>query len=430
MMSNTTALYNPTLQRQRKTRREFLLASLLLAPLALGVFLVQAPNLHSSGKPMNTTVLSQQLLQGTMAAPRANGGKPTRAVPGRFKILGTVNDQYTVAKDPESGDMLINDSMGSIGTNNTSIEGDRAILAEEMVDLEQYAEEHRDTLKPEDYRWLKKVALVGTQLAFGLPGLPLEQQPALKQDLLADFHNVSSNPTQSILQTDEYLSLEQVFQKPEAAYQNPEEQLATNYLLPDPLSPSLNQWLPDGSSLLSLDGKLANTLLYPSMDALANPYSSYNYWQPNTTTAYANTLQPTSSTGSTSTTGGSLNTTTGSTSTNTLTSSSTSYSGVTVADYYNTTLGTSTSGSTLNTSTLNNTVLSPTATTTQNAIQTVTDPYATTNYSLTNTTTSSASVSGSNYTTSSSTSSQTTSSQSGLLVPVLPLVGIRIVIAP
>lgn len=294
----TSGTHRQQAEKQASKRREFMILLALLIPIGGGLFFLTGTQSVTVAlqKPV-ASVLGQQVQQGSL-----NGlnGAPQRTLPAKYQIQGTVDDQYTLASDPQTGETLIHDSLGGLGTNSTSIDGDRAKLAHDMVDLEQYANDNKGKLSPETYDWLKKVARTGMQLAFGTPGLPASAQPILKKELLAEFHNISADPTKSFEHTDKYLSLEQVFIKPEEAYlANGSSLDKTNFLKVDPVSPALNTFDPALASI-SLISNLAGNTLEPSLASLSSS-GLYYYTEPVTnaltTAAIDNTaIKPVAST--------------------------------------------------------------------------------------------------------------------------------------
>ena len=307
-------------EKQARKRREFVILLALLIPVGCGFFFLGGSHgpVVALQKP-EASILSQQVQQGSLAG---LNGSPNRVLPARYQIKGNVDDQYTLATDPQTGETLIHDSLGGLGTNTTSIDGDRARLAQDMVDLEKYATANKGQLSPETYNWLKKVARTGMQLAFGTPGLPAGAQPALKKDLLAEFHNISADPTKSFEHTEKFLSLEQVFSKPEEAYLADGGSLdKTNFLKTDPISPALNTFDPAIASI-SLSANLAGYTLEPSMASLASG-SIYSYADTTLSSTEAVATSPTTGTSGTA-----------------LVSS-----GPTLAEYYDSTLGTQTNNS-------------------------------------------------------------------------------------
>jgi hypothetical protein len=202
-------------ESKRKKNPEIILASLLLVPLIIGTtFFVHGQiNSLAAGVPKSgSTPSNQSLLQGSNALQ-----KPGNTFPTRFKVQGKVGDQYTVAQDPETGETLINDSMGSLGSNTTSIDGDRAFLANDMVALDQYSNTNQNNLSPKAFNWLKNVAKSGIQQAVGTPGLPPSAQPALSPDLLSQYYNVSENPAESTQHPDQYPDLAKLYDTTVAA---------------------------------------------------------------------------------------------------------------------------------------------------------------------------------------------------------------------
>lgn len=342
--------------KKSKSQREFMLLVSVLLLMACGGFIFLKPARLPQPAKMSGSAFSQILLQ------TDNSSSVSRQIPIRFKEKGTVDDRYTVATDPKTGEMLINDALGGMGRNNTSVDGDRAKLANDMLNLNRYAENNRKHLSTTAYYWLKKVARIGMQLAFGTPGLTPGAQPAIKKEILAEFHTISANPDQSFLLNSKYLELEAVFQRPEAAYLADTDVSGTNFLSIDPLSPPLIT-----SSLLtpSLYTTLSATTLEPSMTDLTLSSSPYTYTDATSTLmATPTTLSPTSTlslthtgaldtslttssslstttsskTLSTSTSIGSTSVTTTTAGAPTTTTTSTS-SGPTVAEYYHDVLG-------------------------------------------------------------------------------------------
>jgi hypothetical protein len=271
--------------QKSKLRGEFMLLIAVLL-LAVGGFLFLKPT-SSLPQPdkMSGSAFSQLILQNN------NSSMVSRQIPVRFKDKGTVDDRYTVATDPKTGEMIINDALGGMGSNNTSVEGDRARLANDMLDLDRYAESNRKALSSDAYYWLKKVARTGMKLAFGTPGLTPEAQPAIKKELLAEFHNISANPVQSFLQNSKYLTIESMFQRPDSAYLADSDIKGTNFLSIDPLSPPLLTNVSTNFSLTpSLYNTLALTTIEPSMTDLTLNTSPYVY---TTSTLTATKLSPT-----------------------------------------------------------------------------------------------------------------------------------------
>jgi|GEM_PF-6791020 len=323
--SNRSTRQDSARNSNGRKRLEFVILALLLIPLAgSAIFFTQHVSPTALNKPSGTT-LGQRLLQGE--TPQGNK-VPYQAIPSRYKTEGTVDDRYTLATDPQTGETLINDSLGSIGTNNTSIDGDRARLARDMVNLENYLREHRGEFSSEAYNWLKKVTRTGMKLAFGTPGLIPSVQPAIKADLLAEFHDISANPTDSILSSGKYLEMEKMFQRPEDAYLAQGSPLdTTNFLILDPIGPTRLAGDPYTDSNV-LTKQLATLVIEPSLTDLS-VNSAFNYMN-----IYSiNTVKPTSLT-TTLPVSTTSNTTPSST-----TTSNTSPTKTTVADYYASTLG-------------------------------------------------------------------------------------------
>jgi hypothetical protein len=395
---------------QKKIRWElFVLAAICIA--LGGGFLLFKP---SSGKGESLEKPSASAL--SQFIEQSETSSVARSIPANYETKGTVDNRYTLAQDPKSGQFVLNDSMGGLGTNNTSIDGDRARLAEEMVELEEYAEENRSKLSSAAYNWLKKVARLGMQLAFGAPGMPAYAQPEIKQEILAALHSISANPESSVMTSDKYMELDKLLLRLEAAYLANGDVDNSNYFSYDPLySPSqISNLALQGYRLSSL---LSSTNLYPTADRLASADSPYTYTVYNTSTltaststsptpstttlsptysisrlspSYSTTLaSPTYSTSSTNTlsrptVSTSTSTSTSSTSTSDSTSTSTDES-VTVAEYYDSVLGTklsksslktvsgTTSGSTLTTSptTVSTTTSEPTLITTSPTVTSV-----------------------------------------------------------
>src|SRR5690606_26310693 len=140
-------------KKAKKSRVEFAALAILLVPLAVGgLFLFRSTTGLAGASPSGST-LSQQILQAG-SLQNTPSGTPIRHIPQRFQIQGTVDDQYTLAVDPKTGETLISDTLGGLGTNNTSIEGDRLRLAKDMLELDQYAEANQAKLTAAQYNWL------------------------------------------------------------------------------------------------------------------------------------------------------------------------------------------------------------------------------------------------------------------------------------
>jgi hypothetical protein len=271
---------------RQKSRWEFFALLLIGAAVAGGFLLFSANNgtpTVAAGPPASG--LSQLVLQSATSTVDRN-------IPADYETKGKVDDRYTLAQDPESGEFILNDSLGSIGSNNTSVDGDRMKLAKAMVDLEQYAEKNRAKLTSDAYNWLKKVARTGMKLAFGTPGVPAYAQPGIKKEILAELHSISANPEKSFMLTDKYLDLEKALERPESAYLAEGDIDNTNYLSYDPLSPTLY------ISRLSLAGYpltsvLAPDILSPTPESLTTTDSPYAYTVYTTPVLTASTLSPT-----------------------------------------------------------------------------------------------------------------------------------------
>lgn len=82
--------------------------------------LPQQPAVASAAQPQETAALAEE-------APKPKGWQKMEAIPAEYQVEGRVGDQYTVAVDPKTGDMLIHDSLGGVGMNTTSVEGQRIV---------------------------------------------------------------------------------------------------------------------------------------------------------------------------------------------------------------------------------------------------------------------------------------------------------------
>jgi hypothetical protein len=331
-------------KRRSKSRFEFLAAFILLSLAGFGGYRCIVPILagNQANDKSGSSILGQQLLQNEHFS--LDSHAPNRSVPERYRIQGTVDERYTVASDPRTGEMIIQDSLGSLGANSTSIEGDRALLAKNMVDLQQYIDTNRNSLPADAYNWLRQVARSGIALAFGAPGYPADAQGTIKSQLLDDFHTISSNPPPSMLQTDKYLSLESVFSPAETAYQNTYQtvgtgqssgQSTTNFLAADPISAPDKSWNPQYYD--EFTNQTLSTLYTPPLSTLANT--------PESATSTSGSASGNSSISGTTPAANSGNANTPSPG-----------NPITVADYYQTTLGsnvTNAAGSTASASAAN-----------------------------------------------------------------------------
>jgi hypothetical protein len=267
-------------KQKRRSSWQFLVLLALLIPTGWGAFQFFGSSALSNARS-TTEFIGIAPSQETLQVGQNAGGYPSRRIPAKYNVKGTVDDQYTVAEDPDTGKTMIYDSLGGLGTNSTSVEGDRLVLARQMTELEQYAEDNRSKLSNTDYFWMKKVARTGMKLAFGNPGLPSDRQPALKKSVLADFYSISGNPSASLQRTVKYLALENVFQRPDAAYvqyvaqQQPYRPFDPfNYLAPDPLAPTTLAWNPY-QSRYTLTGVLSTNAISPALSTLSTaPYAT------------------------------------------------------------------------------------------------------------------------------------------------------------
>ena len=284
--------------RQNNRRWQLSLLALLLIPvgsmLAIIYYHGEQVSLYSAN-PGST--LCQTLLQSN----DLDKGQPTRDIPDTYNSIGSVDDRYVVVIDPKTGQMIIHDTLGGVGTNNTSVDGSRAQLAKDMISLEQYAIQHKGVLRPEDYDWLRHLARTGMQLAFGAPGIKPDLQLEAKQELLIEFHNLSSNPSTSMAHSEIFLQTEQASKMAEAAYQQitdpgtPASSIPAasggNHMLSDvtgalgslmafdPVSPPLISMtgLPLASSTLgALAAQVSPLLLGPTVVSLTASASPFN----------------------------------------------------------------------------------------------------------------------------------------------------------
>jgi len=290
-------------------RWQFALLLLLLGPVVGGFFMLMS---HTDKEAVAAThpgsSLSQHLLQA--AGEQTAYGAPTRKFPPKYKEVGSVDDRYTMAVDPETGQTVLHDALGGVGTNNTSVEGDRAKLAKDMVALENYANQHQHGMKPEDYNWLKRMARAGMQLAFGTPGLPSPMQPPIKAALLSEFHDISANPSQSVVHAGIFTQAEQASQVAEATYQKladqqalatgvmPSSGISGSLLGLDPVSAIAATTSPDYTSATTLTAQVnSSLLLVPDTTSQLTANSSFNILSfPAATTAPADASLATTST--------------------------------------------------------------------------------------------------------------------------------------
>ncbi|HEY9685724.1 MAG TPA: hypothetical protein V6C52_01980 [Coleofasciculaceae cyanobacterium] len=359
---------------KKRGKTEFMVLLFLLAAAGLGGLSLASGSL-SGGQP-TSDLFSENLIGSKMPLPleQPGSGLPIRAIPSQYKTLGNVDDRYTVAVDPESGAMLIHDAMGGIGTNNTSVEGVRARLANDMVNVEDYAKQNKGNLPEDAYDWLRKVARVGTNLAFGAPGLPANMQPKIKQQLLAELHHISANPTESIMHTEKFLELEKTFNLLDQAYAknyanpSPSADPTMDYLSYDPLSPPLVTTL-DYTGSGTLAGTLSTANLSPNLTAIASASSPTGYVTvSDSTIAVAPTSNTTTSPTTTATVSPATTATISPTVTATVSPTTTAATSPTlsVAGYYDSVLGTNLTSSSTGgpTGTTTTSTLSPSFTTT------------------------------------------------------------------
>ncbi len=113
-------------------------------------------------------------------------------LPENYKIEATVED-FTLAVDPETGEMMVYDGIAGVGINTTSVEGQ--MLVKEMMDMAKEADggEHsKDTKK-----WMRKVAHKGLDY--------LKHKPTpLAQDKYDQFEDTAYNPPPDFLKSPDY----------------------------------------------------------------------------------------------------------------------------------------------------------------------------------------------------------------------------------
>jgi len=274
-------------ESRQRFRSETLIALLLLIPLGVGVmFLRGTDNQPTTRKEKNSltsstkqtrSVTSPEILQ---LQALEDPGIPSRTIPARYKVLGKVDDQYAVAQDPGTGEILIQDALGSVGNNNTSVDGDRAQLAQDALNLDAYSK--RMNLSPEAFNWLKKLSRTSIQLAFGTPGVPLSSQPAIKSEWVALLHHISANPEESLKHTDIMLKVDKMMQAVDTAYYHAFDPRSTssasksNLLAPDSPYPILMDYgtkplLTSGTSVLTAAAP------QPTLSDLTSPDGAYNF---------------------------------------------------------------------------------------------------------------------------------------------------------
>ncbi len=174
-------------KKNKGLRWELLLVVLLLVPLGAGaLFLFNHMNLpekevENSGNTLLVTA------KGSQEPESASRGKLYKGIPSHYQVQGTVGNQYTVAIDPETGEMVVQDTEADVGTNTTSVEGKRVELAKDMLNMERYAEENKASLSRADYQWYKDTASAGMALAFGAPGVSQDKQLQIKSEALQAF---------------------------------------------------------------------------------------------------------------------------------------------------------------------------------------------------------------------------------------------------
>lgn len=245
MPQNQDNGYRP--RRKKKLVSEWLILVALLVPLGLGGLylasqsLLQSPTQAALTSP-TTTETAAGKAEAAPALPNATQAAgpaftyDEEGYPVGYDKSGKVGE-YTVAVNPETGEMVIHDTNGTVGSNNTSVEGNQRELAEAMVQLDEYAEENRNKISKEEYDWMKKTAQKGMDLAYGAPDRSADEQIAYKKDRLGEFVQHTGAPPRSVQKNGEYLKLEGLLAKTDNAYQssvNPQIQpLGTyNFLSP------------------------------------------------------------------------------------------------------------------------------------------------------------------------------------------------------
>ena len=150
----------------------------LLVPISLGVMLFQqmAPELPKAApKQEVVTTGSKGRYYKHKATPREEKEKAAfdpfadsrrlegmQGIPDTYKVYGSLGEDYTVAVDANTGDILVYDALNQTGVNTTSVEGKQ--LIQELSDLNRVA----ITMSPEEqenlasYTQATVAAMMGT----------------------------------------------------------------------------------------------------------------------------------------------------------------------------------------------------------------------------------------------------------------------------
>lgn len=294
--------FKEQIEHKKRKRWEFLALLLLLIPVLLGGMSLGISK--PIPKPSATAMaMSAALQQGDGSEFSMTG----RQIPKNGRIKGKVDDRYTLFEDPDTGKSYVHDSLGGMGTNNTSVDGDRLALMNDMIDLEKYADQNKGKLTKSAYNWLKRVSRTGAELAFGKPGYPPDAQPELKKYVLAEFHHISANPDQSLISSGKYQNLEGIFQKPDNAYVQTfiaggsggggggivdiagSSGALSSYLRPDPVSAPMLQDTTTALTSSSLTAVVNPINLSPTYTQLTSATSPFNMTAPLTTTVATTT---------------------------------------------------------------------------------------------------------------------------------------------
>ena len=170
---------------------EWLLLLLLLIPLGGGMLAILSFNQEGSPLSGMLSQLNPSAKKAMVTSPQVAEipAQASHALPDNYHEVGSVGEQYSVAIDPETGEMLVTDNEGGVGANTTSVQGSSMTLAQDMLDMEKYAEANKGKLSKEEYNWMKAAAKEGMALAFGAPGADNMQQLQQKSAALQQFSN-------------------------------------------------------------------------------------------------------------------------------------------------------------------------------------------------------------------------------------------------
>ncbi len=171
---------------------------------AVGMFAIKALNNPATQITTSSGVHSETLLEREKAerlkklAEQADvHAVKMSGLPSNYKVEATVED-FTLAVDPETGEMMVYDGIAGVGINTTSVEGQ--MLVKEMMDMAKEADGGQHSA--ETKKWMRKVAHSGIDY--------LKHKPTpLAQERYDHFEDAAYSPPPDFLKSEKYPQYEE-----------------------------------------------------------------------------------------------------------------------------------------------------------------------------------------------------------------------------